>query len=348
MHRRPNLPAQRHEQGGTTRGVSSHRRASARCNLASARPRPNLRGKGRGLRLADVLLLRSGAPMSETFLTVGGTPSVRAVLKTMWPYRGIGVTRLLFTFEFSCKQQLAVGQQLSLGGRIEISGPTNGSRLYLASFQSPSQLLTLPQLGVDQTLQMSMEVSERQMQLIEDSRTRGVEFHITLAGYAVKDGQQQAVSEAQIFHEIGQSEWLTLLERAGYRRRLLIELEPPDRLAFPDLALAIDYYHQAQLHYQDGEWRLTVESLRQCLASLVGKKADDEEQEADVEASIRALRKESRSIEVAYAPRLELVRQVTKFMCDLGAHPEVAETRRHHAYGALVIVGGLLSALTKE
>lgn len=87
-----------------------------------------------------------------------------------------------------------------------------------------------------------------------------------------------------------------------------------------------------------------MESLRQSLASLVGKKADDEEQETDIEDAAKALRKEARSAKVGYEPRMELVRQAAKFMCDLGAHPEVAETRRHHAYGALVMTGGLLHA----
>lgn len=123
-----------------------------------------------------------------------------------------------------------------------------------------------------------------------------------------------------------------------------MELEPPDPRTHPDLAEAISYFTQAQNRYLEGEWRLTVESLRQSLASLVGKKADDEDQEVDVQASIKALRNEARSLQVAYEPRIELVRQAAEFMCDLGAHPEVAETRRHHAYGALVIVGGLPTA----
>jgi hypothetical protein len=33
-------------------------------------------------------------------------------------------------------------------------------------------------------------------------------------------------------------------------------------------------------------------------------------------------------------------------MCDLGAHPEVTETRKRDAYGALVMVGGLLHNFT--
>jgi hypothetical protein len=125
---------------------------------------------------------------------------------------------------------------------------------------------------------------------------------------------------------------------------LLLELDAPDPRAHPHLAAAIEYYMQAQQRFLEGEWRLTVESLRQALSSLVGKKADDEEQEADVPDAIRIARRESREGRLGYEPRWGVVRQAAKFLCDLGAHPEVAETRRHHAYGALVMVGGLLHA----
>lgn len=284
--------------------------------------------------------------MSETWLSVDGSPSVKVVLKQIGPYRGVGVTRLLFTFEVTCKQSASVGSQLWLGGRVEIQNLPANVRLYLASFLPPTQPVVLPQLGSDATLQISLDVSERQVQLIEDNRTAGVEVSICLSGYGTKDGQHLVVPEGQIYHDIGQSEWITLLGRIGYRRPLLLELEPPDPQAHPELAQAIDFYLQAQHRYQEGEWRTTVENLRQVLASLVGKKADDEEQEVEVQTSIKALRNEARSVQVAYEPRLELVRQAAKFMCDLGAHPEVAETRRHHAYGALVLTGGLLHAFT--
>lgn len=62
----------------------------------------------------------------------------------------------------------------------------------------------------------------------------------------------------------------------------------------------------------------------------------------DVEAAARALRKESRTTGVGYPPRVEQVRLALKFMCDLGAHPEITRTTRTDAYSALLMVGGLL------
>lgn len=287
--------------------------------------------------------------MSESWFNVGSTTgAIRVVLKTIYPWRGLGVARFMFTFEIASKQQAVVGASLWLGGRVELQHSPAQTRPYLASFQSQTQPFTLPALGVDQTLQLTLDISDRQLQLIEERRTAGVELYLNMSGYATQDGRQLQVAESQINYEISQSDWITLLQRMGHRRVLLLEMEPPDPQTHPDLAEAISYFTQAQNRYLEGEWRLTVESLRQSLASLVGKKADDEEREVEVQTSIKALRNEARSLQVAYEPRLELVRQTAKFMCDLGAHPEVAETRRHHAYGALVIVGGLLHALTRS
>jgi hypothetical protein len=281
--------------------------------------------------------------MSETWLSVDGTPSVKVVLKNIGPYRGIDVTRTLFTFEITSKQSAVVGNQLWLGGRVEVQNLLRHTTLYLASFLPQPQPLVMPQLGTDQTLQLPLDITERQLGLIEENRTDGIRLNIWLAGHAMRDGSQVSVGDAQISHDIGQSDWIAMLQEMGYRRRLLLELDPPDPQAYPDLAEAIDYFLQGQNRYSEGEWRLAVESLRQCLASLVGMKADDEEQAEDVQGGLKELRK----VQTGYEPRLELVRRATKFMCDLGAHPEVAETRRHHAYGALLIVGGLLHAFTR-
>lgn len=288
--------------------------------------------------------------MSETRLPVGSTQgAVRVVLRSINVWRGLGVVRFMFTFELASKQQAVVGCPLWLGGRVEVLERHGHVRPYLAPFQPQVQPLSLPQLGVDQTLQLTLDVSDRQLQLIEERRSAGgVHLDIYLSGYAIQESQHVLVGESQISHQISQSEWISLLEQAGYHRVLLLEMEVPDLQAYPDLGEAIDYFAQAQHRYLEGEWRLTVESLRQSLASLVGKKADDEEQEIDVENSIRAVRKEARDMCLGYEPRLELVRQAAKFMCDLGAHPEVAETRRHQAYGALVMVGGLLHAFQKS
>jgi hypothetical protein len=288
--------------------------------------------------------------MSETWLTAGSTNgAVRVVLKNINVWRGLEVGRWMFTFELGTKQQPIAGSPLWLGGRIDVQQEPGRVMPYLGSFLPQLQPLILPPLGSEQTLQLTVEVNQRQLQLIEESRTGGdLRLDIYLSGYAVQEGQYSQISESQISHQIAQSDWLALLRHAGYRRILLVELEAPDSHAQPALAEAVTYYTQAHGHYLDGEWRLTVESLRQALASLVGKKADEEESEAEVSEALKALRKESWNGQVGYQPRLEQVRQAAKFLCDVGAHPEADETRRHHAYSALLIVGGLLHAATRS
>ena len=275
--------------------------------------------------------------------------AVRVVLQRIEPNRGLGVARLRFTFEVVSKQAEVVGCPIWIGGRLEVLHLPRHTMWHLASFQPTSQPLILPQLGGEHTLQLTLDVSDRQLQLIESRRAEGgLQFNISLSGYAVQDGQYVTIPDAQFTHNISQSDWLGLLQDVGYGKFLLLELEVPDREAHPELATAIDYYTEAQQRYAEGEPRLTVESLRQALAALVGKKADDEEQESDVEDALRTLRKQSRDVRIAYEPRLEQVRKAAKFMADLGAHPETAETRRRHAYGALLMVGGLLHAFAAQ
>jgi hypothetical protein len=99
-------------------------------------------------------------------------------------------------------------------------------------------------------------------------------------------------------YEVTQSDWVALLEQMQYRRLLLIELDVPDASRSAEYGAALSYYHAAEKHYLDQEWRLTVESLRQTLAALVGKKADDEDEETDVVAAAKVLRSESRKTDV--------------------------------------------------
>lgn len=288
--------------------------------------------------------------MSEARLAIGSAQAaVRVILQRIEPTQGLGLARLRFTFEVACKQAEVVGCPAWIGGRVEVLHLPRHTIRYMASFQTRMQPLILPQLGSEQTLQLTLDVSDWQLQQIENSRTEGgVKFNIALSGYAVQEGQHVTIPDSQFTHDVSQSDWLGLLQDVGYGKFLLVELEVPDREAHPELATAIAYYTEARQRYAEGEPRLTVESLRQALAALVGKKADDEEQESDVEDALKTLRKQSREVRVAYEPRFEQVRKAAKFMADLGAHPETAETRRHHAYSAILIVGGLLHAFVSQ
>lgn len=60
----------------------------------------------------------------------------------------------MFAFEVNSKQQVVADCPLWLGGRVDVLEQPRRTRPYLATFQPQVQLVSLPQLGVDQTPQL--------------------------------------------------------------------------------------------------------------------------------------------------------------------------------------------------
>jgi len=199
-------------------------------------------------------------------------------------------------------------------------------------------------VGADVSFQLTADIDDRQLQIMEEHRNGDQRFRIWLSGMTFREGQHEAFHANNIDYTISQSDWIAILEQVGYARRYLVELEVPSPQANPKLAEAIVYFAQARRRYMEGEWRHCVESLRQCVAAIVGKKPDDEDELADAQAAPKTAQKSRTTASIGYDVRAELTRQALKFYCDLGAHPEVAETRRNDARAALVMVHGLLEA----
>jgi hypothetical protein len=273
-----------------------------------------------------------GAEMSETMLGLGNN-YVRTVLQTIQAFVGVDVTRMMFTFELSNKDQNSAGYPLWLGGRVEVDF-SGSSRRYAGQLQpSTAQPIGIGPRGTETGTQLTLDLTDRQLWLIDEKRVGGsVQLIITLTGHAIIDNQYVSAQESILNHRINQSEWLEIIRQASLKRVILLELEVPDPQVHPKLATALEFYSQAQSRYREGEWRQAVECVRQSLAALVGKNAY----------------KEARDVSVGYAPRRELVRRAAKFMADLGAHPEAAETRKPDAYAALMIAGGLLHAFAVQ
>jgi hypothetical protein len=213
---------------------------------------------------------------------------------------------------------------------------------FLASLHVDNQPIVLPERGGHREITLKAEIGYNQLQVIEDFRSTGVKLHLDLSGHSFQDGEAEPFWGCQIDHEVRQSDWTVLMETMGYKRLLLIELDAPDAQRSPAMADAVSYFKQAEKHYAEHEWRLTVESLRQCLAALVGERPEDEDKEADVLAAVKTLKNQAHEERVGYDRRYEPVRRALKFLCDLSAHPEVAETRKHDAYAGLVMAVGLL------
>lgn len=260
----------------------------------------------------------------------------------------MGVTRILFTFELVNKDQASNGYPLWLGGKVEVDA-RGGGRSYVGHLQpSMAQPISLGRFGEEASTQLSLELSGEQLWLIDEKRTNGgVRLFVALSGQAAIDGQFVAIPEVQpLTHDISQSDWLELVRQTGLRRRMLLELDTPSVATHPELTEALNFYSQAQTRYSEGSWRQCVECVRQSLAALVGMKADEEDDAASVEEALSEVYKQTRIDRVGYERRRELVRKAAKFMADLGAHPEVAETRKPDAYAALMIAGGLLHSFT--
>jgi hypothetical protein len=287
--------------------------------------------------------------MSETMLSISGSNYIKVVLKQLYAFEGMGIARLMFTFELVNKEQNSNGYPLWLGGRVEIQA-AGGNRQYVGRLESEQgRLVNVGRFGQETSAQLTLDMTGPQLWLMDESRANnGVRLFLGFSGHAQIDGQFVAIPGAPpLTHEISQSDWLELLRQTGLRRTVLLELDTPNALANPELTGALNYYQQALNRYGEGEWRLTVEAIRQSLAALVGKKAEDEDQASDITADISDAHGQARKGQFGFEPRRELVRKAAKLMADLAAHPESGvEIRKPDAYAALMIAGGLLHSFT--
>ncbi|WP_435212618.1 hypothetical protein [Streptomyces sp. bgisy034] len=280
--------------------------------------------------------------MNEMWVNIGKVNNAaRLELKEVHGSSGLGVMQLRFHFEASCRNEVAAQRPMWFEGKVHAVGLGTSSG-YLSRLAVESSPVTLHSLAATTTFVLVADLDHRQLQIIEEHRTGGMKFRLEVTGTAMRDGTLERIGVGSIEYEVNRSNWAAILEQMQYRRLLLIELDAPDAGRSAKFKEALDYYRAAEKHYLNQEWRLTVEALRQTLAALVGKKADDEDEASDVEAAAKALRKESNKTRVGYSLRAEQVRLALKFMCDLGAHPEVAETTKADAYSALLMTGGLL------
>ncbi|MFI5888098.1 hypothetical protein [Streptomyces sp. NPDC051554] len=270
--------------------------------------------------------------MNEAWVYIGLVSNAAELnLEKVQGSNGLGVMQLRFHVKASCREEEAAQRALWFEGTLSAQRLGVGGG-YIGRLVVDQPPVTLQKLGATATFNLVADIAPRQHQIIEEYRTGPLSLRLQLTGTTMRDGRLERMSVGDFEHEVTQSDWVALLEQMQYRRLLLIELDVPDASRSAEYGTALDWYRSAEKHYLNQEWRLTVESLRQTLAALVGKKADDEEEAANVQAAANALRKESMKADQGYLPRAEQVRRALKFMADLGAHPEVAETTKADAY----------------
>lgn len=286
--------------------------------------------------------------MNEAWISLNSeTSAARLMFKSLTARRAVGLGQLCLTVEAASRTQIAEGKPIWVGGTVEVKnlGLASG---HLGNLHTQIQPTTLPERGGSHNPTFFCDVNYTQVQVIEEHRTGPVMLSFDFSGNWLIDGSPVPFWNAQFDHEVTQSDWITILGQMGYRPILLLEFDMPGPQGSSTDTQALEHFKRAQKRYLEQDWRLTVESLRQCLAALVGKKAEDEDEETDVNSAIKDLRKDSHSRDVGYLERYEPVRAALKFLCDLGAHPEVAETSRKHAYASLLMVAGLLHGLPRS
>jgi hypothetical protein len=241
--------------------------------------------------------------VNEAWISLNSeTSAVRLMFKSLTARRAVGLGQLHLTVDAASRTQIAEGKPIWVGGTVEVKnlGLASG---YLGNLRTQIQPTMLPKRGGSRDITFLCDVSYAQVQIIEEHRTGPVTLFFDFSGNWLVDGSPVPFWSVQFEHEVTQSDWVTILEQIGYWRILLLEFDMPGPQGSSTYAQALDYFERAQKRYLEQDWRLTVESLRQCLAALVGDKAEDEDEETDVQSAIKDLRKDSHSRDVGYLER---------------------------------------------
>jgi hypothetical protein len=280
----------------------------------------------------------------ENYLSLSpNNGALRVTIESMSVIPGLGRHRLQILSKLSGEERTD-GATVTFTGDVSVEG-LGGANGYLGTI-----LPTTPQrISRDGSFQIVfyVELTDDQVHMIESRRTRGDGgFDLRLnvrASARYLDGTRGEGSNQFQPQKFSREDWLNVLHQLGYRKVMIAELDVPDAGSKPELAKALAYFSQAQGHFGAGEYRVTVESLRQCLNVLVGKSPDEESDAEQVTTDLKAVMNSVRSGErITYQGRMELVRSAMKFMADLGGHPEVDESNRSAAEAQLHMVAGLL------
>jgi hypothetical protein len=267
--------------------------------------------------------------------------AARATYIDLQAEAAVGLGRLRFRVELTAGSQDVVGVPLHLGGLLRLAPPTLDGG-YIGQLMTDIAPLHLSPLGSSRPVELTVDVRREQLHAIEEQRVGGLGMRLELAGYWRLTDETVPFWNCCLDVTIEQSRWIPILEQLRYSSIQLIELDMPAVLGEQGRQ-AIRYFHDAQRRYHEGDWRLTVEALRQSLNVLVGDPPDAETTEQDVAESYKSITSSVRKSKVGYSERYEHARKALKFVADLGSHPEAAEPTKRDARGCLYMVAGLLS-----
>ncbi len=253
--------------------------------------------------------------MNETLVHIGTQPgAVRLVVTQVTGAQGVGLARLMFNIEITTKHSLAKGCPLLFNARLEVLGLGGPDRaMPFAALKLLDRVPVVQDVGAHDAITLVADIDDRQLQIMEEHRDGAQRFRLWLPGMTFREGRHEPFYATNVDYTVSQSDWIAILEQVGYTRRFLVELELPNPQSNPKLAEAIGYFGEARRRYMQGEWRHCVESLRQCVAAIVGKKPDDEDELSDVQAALKEARNSKASERIGYERRGELIHQTLKF-----------------------------------
>lgn len=258
-------------------------------------------------------------------------------------HRGIGTARLSVDLDISPRIDEVVGGLISMICRVKIILPD--LQEYLCDLWPLRQYIEVPERGGSITVTLEGAIGLRQLKIIEQHRVGDVTLSLDLTGHWVLENKHVPFWNTFVDTQIEHSAWVKLLSGWGYRNVLLLEFDQPTTARTKELEAAFTYLSEARDRFLEHDARHTVESLRQCLAALVGKQAEEEDSEEDVIAAQRGAKRDARpgSLSIVdYARRFELTRLALKFTSDLAAHPEGGETTLREAESLLIMTAGLI------
>jgi len=261
----------------------------------------------------------------ETWVVLFGNNSLSIEADRVSIRPGLGRHQLVVPLNVRATRPEAADHIIAVNGQVSVTGLDGGGGYLGTSPRTPGMRLYA---NSKLTVSLLVDVDPGQIDAIEHRGSSGFALNIALEVLATNlDGTASEVGGGTISdHPVTREDWLTILEQTKYRQTMLVELVLPDAQAAPHLAKALGYLADARRRSLEGEHRLTVESLRQALASIKNMSPDEEDDTETVMAALKAARSQAQTTTVGYRERYELVRQALKFLSDLGAHPEAAET----------------------
>ena len=282
--------------------------------------------------------------MVENYLSLPpNNASLRITLGDVSVIPGLGRHRLVVPASVS-------GDERSDGLTVIFTGEASVQNLGGVSGYLGTIMPTMPQsIRRDGSYQVMfyIEITDDQIRKIEDNRTQAdgsfdLVLTVRVSGRASDGSPLSGGGNMFQPHRVSRDQWLAALFQLHFRKVLVAELEVPDGTVRPELARAFEFFERAQNQFLVGEYRLTVEALRQSLASLVGQSGEDEVSVEEMSAEIRSATRTAHDRGIRYPERMELARRALKFTADLGAHPEICETSRIEASSQLNMTAGLL------